>query len=318
MLIEILLLIVGLALLIKSADWLVSGASVLAKKYNVSDLAIGLTVVAFGTSAPELVVNVIASSQNLNDIVYGNVIGSNIANLFLILGITGLIYPLIVQSSTIWKEIPMSLGAVVLLYFLSQNFFLGGILELSRIDGLVLILMFALFMYYVFKQLKTDTSTIEIPAKKMAAWKTWLFIVIGLAGLVIGGRLVVINAVEIATVLGVSEKIIGFTIVAIGTSLPELATSVVAALKKNTNIAVGNIIGSNIFNIFLIIAISSLVRPVQFNTVFNTDLYLLAGGTAFLFLAMFTGGKKKLDRWEAAILLMIYLGYTGFLVAKEI
>jgi len=318
MLIGILLLIFGLVLLIKSADWLVSGASALAKKYSVSDLAIGLTVVAFGTSAPELVVNVIASSQNLNDIVYGNIIGSNIANLFLILGITGLIYPLIVQSSTIWKEIPLSLLAVVLLFLLSNNFFLGGLLELSRIDGLLLILMFILFMYYVFRQLKTDTSTIEVPAKQMAAWKTWLFIVIGLAGLVFGGRLVVNNAVEIATVLGVSEKIIGFTIVAIGTSLPELATSVVAALKKNTNIAVGNIIGSNIFNIFLIIAISSLVRPVQFSSVFNTDLYLLASGTAFLFIAMFTGGKKKLDRWEAGILLMIYIGYTAVLIGKEI
>lgn len=318
MLINNLLLILGLALLIKSADWLVSGASALAKKYNVSDLAIGLTVVAFGTSAPEMVVNVIASSKNLNDIVFGNVIGSNIANLFLILGITGLIYPLIVQSSTIWKEIPLSLLAVVLLFLLSNNFFFGGLLELSRIDGLILILMFALFMYYVFRQLKTDPSTHEIPEKKLPAWKTWLFIVIGLAGLVLGGRLVVNNAVEIATVLGVSEKIIGFTIVAIGTSLPELATSVVAALKKNTNIAVGNIIGSNIFNIFLIIAISSLVRPVQFNTVFNTDIYLLAGGTAFLFIAMFTGGKKKLDRWEALILLLIYLGYTAFLIAKEI
>jgi cation:H+ antiporter len=316
--IDILLLIFGLVLLIKSADWLVGGASALAKKYHVSDLAIGLTVVAFGTSAPELVVNVIASSQNLNDIVFGNVIGSNIANLFLILGITGLIYPLIVQSSTIWKEIPLSLLAVVLLYLLSQNFFLGGIMELSRIDGLILILMFVFFMYYVFKQLKTDPSSHEIPAKKMSGWKTWLFITLGLAGLVIGGRLVVNNAVEIATVVGVSEKIIGFTIVAIGTSLPELATSIVAALKKNTNIAVGNIIGSNIFNIFLIIAISSLVRPVQFSTVFNTDLYLLAGGTAFLFIAMFTGGKKKLDRWEAAILLLVYLGYTTMLVVKEL
>ena len=318
MVVDVLVLILGLALLIKSADWLVSGASTLAKKYNVSDLAIGLTVVAFGTSAPELVVNVIASSQNLNDIVFGNVIGSNIANLFLILGITGLIHPLVVQSSTIWKEIPISFGAVLLLYLLSNNFFFGGVLELSRIDGLLMIFMFVLFMYYVFRQLKTDSSTHEIPAKQMAAWKTWLFIIVGLAGLVLGGSLVVNNAVEIATVLGVSEKIIGFTIVAIGTSLPELATSVVAALKKNTNIAVGNIIGSNIFNIFLVISISSIVRPVQFNTIFTTDLYILAGGTAFLFIAMFTGGKKKLDRWEALILLMMYLGYTGFLIGKEL
>mgnify|MGYP006292086989 CR=1 FL=1 len=318
MLIDILLLVSGLALLIKSADWLVSGASALAKKFNVSDLAIGLTVVAFGTSAPELVVNVIASSQNLNDIVYGNIIGSNIANLFLILGITGLIYPLMVQSSTIWREIPLSLLAVVMLFLLSNNFFFGGIRELSGADGGILIIMFGLFMLYVYKQLKTDPSTHEIPAKRMKAWKTWLLIATGLAGLVIGGRLVVNNAEKIAMVLGVSEKIIGFTILAVGTSLPELATSVVAAFKKNTNIAVGNIIGSNIFNIFLIIAISSLVRPVQFNPVFNMDMYLLAGGTAFLFIAMFTGGKKKLDRWEALILLMVYLGYTAMLVMKEI
>ncbi len=318
MLIQIFLLIAGLALLIKSADWLVSGASALAKKYNVSDLAIGLTVVAFGTSAPELVVNVIASSQNFNDIVFGNIIGSNIANLFLILGITGLIYPLIVQSSTIWREIPLSFFAVVLLYFLSNNFFLSPSPILSRIDGIILLLMFGMFMFYVYRQLKTDTTPNEMAIQQMPVWKTWVFIVVGLAGLVIGGRLVVNNGVKIATVLGVSEKIIGFTIIAIGTSLPELATSVVAALKKNTNIAMGNIIGSNIFNIFLIIAISALVRPVTYNPVFNTDMYLLGGGTLLLFGAMFSGGRKKLDRWEAAILLAIYLGYISFLIAKEV
>ena len=318
MLLDILLLAVGLVLLIKSADWLVSGASALAKRYNVSDLAIGLTVVAFGTSAPELVVNIIASVQNLNDIIYGNVIGSNTANLFLILGITGLIYPLVVQSSTIWKEIPMSLFAVVVLFLLSNNFFITENLQLSRIDGLILLLMFALFMFYVYRQLKVEPATDETPVRELSTAKTWIFIVTGLAGLIIGGRLVVDNAVEIATVLGVSEKIIGFTIVAIGTSLPELATSVVAAFKKNTNIAVGNIIGSNIFNIFLIIAVSSLVKPVTFNNVFNADMYLLAGGTLLLFAAMFSGGRKKLDRWEAGILLVIYFGYMMFLIVKEV
>ncbi len=318
MLIQILLLVAGLALLIKSADWLVSGASALAKKYNVSDLAIGLTVVAFGTSAPELVVNIIASSQNLNDIVFGNVIGSNIANLFLILGITGLIFPLKVQSSTIWREIPLSFFAVVLLYFLSNNFFLSPFPVLSRIDGIILLLLFGLFIFYVYRQLKTDKTPNELITKQMPLLKTWIFIAIGLTGLVIGGRLVVNNAVQIATTLGVSEKIIGFTILAIGTSLPELATSVVAALKKNTNIAVGNIIGSNIFNIFLVIAVSALVKPVSYNPVFNTDMYLLGGGTLLLFGAMFSGGRKKLDRWEAAILLAVYLGYMAFLILKEV
>jgi cation:H+ antiporter len=318
MFVNSLLLVLGLAVLIKGADWMVSGASALAKKYHVSDLVIGLTIVAFGTSAPELVVNVIASSHNFNDIVLGNVLGSNIANLFLILGITGIIYPLVVQSSTTWKEIPLSLLAVLLLFLLANNFFLYENPVVSRIDGLFLLLMFGLFMVYIYKLSKSDNVPKEIVVSEMPAIKMYAFIVIGLAGLLIGGRLVVNNAIEIATILGLSEKIIGFTIVAIGTSLPELATSVVAALKKNTNIAVGNIIGSNIFNIFLVLATIAVVSPVVFNPVFNTDMYLLAGGTLFLFIAMFTGGKKKLDRWESVILLLIYLGYTTMLVAKEI
>lgn len=317
MLINSLLLVLGLIVLIKGADWMVNGASALAKKYNVSDLVIGLTIVAFGTSAPELVVNIIASSQSLHDIVFGNVLGSNIANLFLILGITGIIYPLVVQSSTTWKEIPMSLLAVVVLFFLANNFFVNDPAIVSRIDGLLLLLMFGGFLYYIYRLSKSDSAQHEVVVNKMTGLKMAALIVFGLAGLVIGGRLVVNNAIQIATVMGLSEKIIGFTIVAVGTSLPELATSVVAALRKNTSIAVGNIIGSNIFNIFLVIAVSSLVKPVTFNPVFNTDMYLLAGGTLFLFIAMFTGGHKKLDRWEAVILLLIYIGYTGWLVAKE-
>ncbi len=313
-----LLLVLGLVVLIKGADWLVNGASALAKKYNVSDLVIGLTIVAFGTSAPELVVNIIASSQSLHDIVLGNVLGSNIANLFLILGITGIIYPLVVQSSTTWKEIPISLLAVVVLFFLGNNFFIGDSTMISRLDGLLLLLMFGGFMYYIYRLSRSETVVQEVVVSKMSGYKMGGLIVFGLAGLILGGRLVVNNAIQIATVLGLSEKIIGFTIVAVGTSLPELATSVVAALRKNTNIAVGNIIGSNIFNIFLVLAVSSLVMPVSFNSIFNTDLYLLAGGTLFLFIAMFTGGRKKLDRWEAVILLLIYIGYTGWLVAKEL
>lgn len=318
MILNLSLLTLGLVLLIKGADWLVSGASALAKKHNISDLAIGLTVVAFGTSAPELVVNIIATSQNYHDIVLGNIIGSNIANLFLILGITGLIYPLIVQSGTIWREIPLSLVAAILLFLLANNFFIHNNSVISRIDGLILLLMFALFLYYVYKQLKSDDVPNELDLNPMQGLKIYTLIVIGLTGLVLGGRVVVNNAIEIATLLGVSEKIIGLTIVALGTSLPELATSAVAALKKNTNIAVGNIIGSNIFNIFLIMGVSSIVNPVSYNTVFNTDIYLFAGGTLLLFLAMFTGGRKKLDRWEAAILLIIYIAYTIWLISKEI
>jgi cation:H+ antiporter len=313
------LIIAGFLLLIKGADWMVSGASALAKKYNVSDLIIGLTIVSFGTSAPELVVNSLASFQRHSDIVFGNVLGSNIVNLFLILGVSGLIYPITVQSNTVWKEIPMSVLAVILLFVLSNSFLNQKINVITRFDGGILLLMFAGFMYYIYTQMKVERPEIEgLPNKEMSNLKIWGLIVIGISGLILGGKLVVDHAIKVATILGVSEKIIGLTIVAIGTSLPELVTSVVAALKKNSDIAFGNIIGSNIFNILLILSVSSFIHPIDFNTSFNTELYLLAGGTLVLFLAMFTGGKKKLDRWEAGILLMVYFVYTAWMVAKEI
>ncbi len=313
------LIIAGFFLLIKGADWMVSGASALAKKYNVSDLIIGLTIVAFGTSAPELVVNSVASLQRHSDIVFGNVLGSNIVNLFLILGISGLIYPITVQSSTVWKEIPISILAVILLFLLSNNVLGQKINVVTRIDGAILLLMFAGFLFYIYTQMKIEKPEISEPVvKEMSNLKIWGLIIIGIAGLILGGKLVVDNAIEVATVIGVSEKIIGLTIVAIGTSLPELVTSVVAALKKNSDIAFGNIIGSNIFNILLILSVSSLIHPIDFNTTFNTEMYLLAGGTLVLFIAMFTGGKKKLDRWEALILLMVYLVYTYLMIANEI
>jgi len=318
MIIQIALLLVGLVLLVKGADWLVDGASVLAKKKNVSDLAIGLTIVAFGTSAPELVVNAVAASGNYPDIVFGNIIGSNNFNLFIILGISGLIIPLSVQSSTVWKEIPYSLFAAILIFFLANNYLIGNSEGLSRLDAAILLGLFLVFLYYVATQLKTDPSAEILEVKDYSTLKIWVLIFLGLAGLVGGGKLVVDNAVAMAQSLGVSEKIIGLTIVAAGTSLPELATSVVAAMRKNTDIAIGNIIGSNIFNIFLILGVSGLIRPLAYNASFNTDLYLLAGGTIFLFLAMFTGKRHRLDRWEAILLLVVYLGYTGYLVSAEL
>jgi cation:H+ antiporter len=318
MFLSVLLITFGFFLLIKGAGWMVDGASALAKKYQVSDLAIGLTIVAFGTSAPELVVNSIASFQNQPDIIFGNVIGSNNFNLFMILGIVGLISPIVVQSSTVWKEIPISFFAVIVLYALCNNFFMPGNPLLSRLDGFVLIAMFCLFILYVYKQMKQDPQDIGITVHSMSNLKIWVLIIVGLAGLVVGGKLVVDYASKMAAMLGVSEKIIGLTIVAAGTSLPELVTSVVAAMKKNSDIAIGNIIGSNIFNIFLILSISSFVRPISFNPVFNTDIYLLGAGTLLLFIAMFSGKKKKLDRWEAAILLVTFVIYTGFLIANEV
>ena len=302
----------------KGADWLVLGASSIAKRYKVSDLAIGLTIVAFGTSAPELVVNLVASTQNHPDVVFGNIIGSNNFNLFVILGIAGLITPLIVHSSTVWKEIPISFIAIVVLFLLGNNFLIGDKQTLTRIDGIALLFMFAFFLIYVYWQLKSSSFQQKEEDKSYSLLKITVFIVIGLIGLVVGGNLIVSSSVRVATALGISEKIISLTIVAIGTSLPELATSVVAAMRKNIDIAVGNIIGSNIFNIFLILGVSSLVRPLEYNRAFNTDLYLLAIGTLMLFLAMFTGRKKILDRWESIVLLLIYIGYMVFLVSKEV
>ncbi len=317
MLLNLLLVVVGFASLIFGANWLVDGASSLAKKYRVSDLVIGLTIVAFGTSAPELVVNIIASAKGYSDIVLGNIIGSNNFNLFLILGLSGIILPITVQSSTTWKEIPISLIVAVLLLFFLNDFSFSGESFLSRIDGIIMFILFLLFLYSVFFQMKKEEGIQTDPVQK-TAFKIWGSIIIGLSGLIIGGQLVVTNSVSIAHSLGVSEKIIGLTIVAAGTSLPELVTSVVAAIKKNSDIAIGNVIGSNIFNILFILSISSLINPITYNPKFNLDLFILIGGTIFLLASMLTGQRKKLDRWEAAVLFGFYLVYTIYLVMKEI
>ena len=316
MITQILLLALGFGILIKGADWLVDGGSALARKYKISELSIGLTVVAFGTSMPELVVNVFAAHQSHSDIVFGNIIGSNIFNLFAILGIAGLIAPMTVQSSTVWREIPLSFLAALVLFFLSNSIISENEI-LSRIDGMILLFFFVMFLYYIFLQLKGEHTPPDIDKKELPNFKIWLFLFLGLSFLILGGRFVVVNSVKIASALGISQTIIGLTIVAAGTSLPELATSVVAAIKKNNDIAVGNIIGSNIFNIFLILGVSSIIKPIDYNIKFNFDLYLLGIGTILLFIAMFSGEKKKLDRWEAGILLLIYIGYAISLIVQE-
>lgn len=319
MVIPVILVIAGFAFLIFGANWMVSGASALAKKYKVSDLAIGLTIVAFGTSAPELVVSIIASLEGYADIVLGNIVGSNNFNLFIILGLSGLILPIQVQSSTAWKEIPVSLFVAALLLFLLNDFEFSGRGQLSRIDGIIMLVLFLVFLYYVFVQMKNDRNTQVIPdaASHKSAVKILVLIISGLSGLIIGGQLVVINSVSIANNLGVSEKIIGLTIVAAGTSLPELVTSIVAAVKKNSDIAIGNVIGSNIFNILLILSMSSIIKPIAYNPKFNPDFFILMGGTVFLLTSMITGRRKKLDRWEAGLLFGFYLFYTVYLVMSE-
>ncbi|MDT8393738.1 MAG: calcium/sodium antiporter [Bacteroidales bacterium] len=316
MIIPFLLVVLGFALLIMGASWLVSGASSLARKFRVSELAIGLTIVAFGTSAPELVVNIVASANGFSDIVLGNIIGSNNFNLFIILGLSGIILPVVVQSSTAWKEIPLSLIVALAFLLLANNFFISDEPVLSRLDGGILFILFLFFLYYVFTQMRKEEKKNTDPVGKSAIFITGL-IILGLSGLIFGGQLVVMNSIKIAANLGISEKVIGLTIVAAGTSLPELVTSVVAALKRKSDLAIGNVIGSNIFNILLILPVSTFIHPIPYSKAFNTDIYILIGGTAFLILSMITGKRKRLDRWEAMIMLGFFLIYTIFIVMNE-
>lgn len=315
-LLPLLLFAVGLVLLVKGADYLVEGASSLAKKFKVPELAIGLTIVAFGTSAPELVVNVLAAMEAKSDVVLGNIIGSNNFNLLFILGIAGLIYPLIVSRDTVWKEIPYSLVAALVLLFLANDvWFNADGNSINRADGIILLVMFGLFLAYIALSLKQDQpSGAQEETVVRPLWQTTLYVVGGLAGLVFGGKLVVDNAIAISQALGVSERMISLTIVSAGTSLPELATSSVAAYRRKSDLAVGNIIGSNIFNIFLILGISAIVKPIAYNPVFNESVYLLLGGTVLVFGAMFVGKRKILERWQAALLLLGFVAYTIYLV----
>lgn len=315
----------GFVLLIKGADYLVNGASSLAKRFNVSDIAIGLTVVAMGTSAPELVVNLISGgvedgASGAKEIVFGNIIGSNIFNIFLILGVASIIYPLTVERNALWKEVPYSLLATFIFFILVNDamFFGKETSGLETSDGIVLLIMFALFLIYIFMNLRrnpeAETEDIEI----FGSLKTTVMIVLGIAGLVFGGNMIVDNAISIAKFYHVSDKLIGLTILAAGTSLPELATSAVAAFHKKSDLAVGNIVGSNIFNLLLVLGVTSVVHaPLTFNPSLNFDLYMVMAGTLMLFLFMFTLAKYKLDRAEGAVYLIGFVAYTYYLFVRE-
>ena len=313
------LIIVGFVLLIKGAGALVGGASSLAKKFNISELAIGLTIVALGTSAPELVVNIISGTEGHSDVVFGNIIGSNIFNLFLILGVSGTIYPLVVQRNTVLKELPFSLFITLLLFYLINDtmFDKGTSDQLNFTDAVILAILFGLFLAYVFFSMKSSPEGDESNIKIYGGLSTTLRILGGLAGLILGGKLVVDNAVDVARVFDVSEKLIGLTIIAAGTSLPELATSAVAAYKKQADIAIGNVIGSNIFNILFVLGITGLITPLKYDPTLNIDIYILLGGAVLLLLFMFTINKKKLDRWEALLYLLTFIGYMVFLFMRK-
>ncbi len=314
-----LLLLVGLAVLIKSADWLVDGAASIANRFGVSPLAIGLTIVAFGTSAPELVVNLIAVFQGNTQLAIGNIVGSNIANILLILGVAAAIYPLSVKSSTVWKEIPLALLAAVLIMILANDMLLEGtaVSTLARIDGLVLLAFFLVFLYYTYGVSKVVAGEDDEPIKEMAMGRSILTTAAGIAGLVIGGKLLVDNAVSIATALGLSETLIGLTVVAIGTSLPELATSAVAAYKRQSDIAIGNVVGSNIFNTFWILGISAAIKPLPLVPANNFDFLVSIAASTILFLALFLGRRHLLERWQGVVFLGLYVLYLTVLVMKQ-
>ncbi len=307
----------GFVFLIKGADFLVEGAVGIARRLNISDLVIGLTVVAFGTSTPELFVNITAGISGNTDIAFGNVLGSNIANVFLILGVSAIIYPLKVTTGTVWKEIPFSLLAICVLAFMTNDRFIDGASAslLNRTDGCVLLCFFCIFLYYSFSIAQNINGIDEhVLTTDQIVSKSFFKVIIGLLGLGIGGKWIVDGASAIASGMGVSESLIGLTIVAVGTSLPELATSAMAAYKRNADIAVGNVVGSNIFNIFLVLGIGSSIKPLPVKESSNIDIGVALAASLLLFIFMFTGKKHSLDRWEGALFLLLYTGYMLFLV----
>lgn len=316
------LFFIGLVILVKGADLLVDGASSLARRMRVSDISIGLTIVAFGTSMPEMVVSVLASIKGNTDIAIGNVLGSNIFNILLILGLSALLCPLVTQRNTVWKEIPLSLLAAVIVGITANDQWIDGAAssELNRIDGLVYLAFFIIFLYYTYgiSQVTGDAASMASSGViSHSVGRSVLFVFLGLAGLVFGGQWIVEGAVQFARVLGVSESLIGLTIVAAGTSLPELATSLVAARKGQMDIAIGNVVGSNIFNIFFILGTSAVLAPLPFAPASQLDILMTIFASLLLFMLMFVGKRHTVERWQGVLMLLFYVGYVGYLVSRQ-
>ena len=303
------LLVAGFVLLVKGADFLVDGASALAKRFGITDLVIGLTVVAFGTSMPEFVVNMVSVANGSTDLAITNILGSNIINTFVILGLTALVCPVVSQKRSRDFDIPISIIAAVLVFAMVvvQSPFGEEVRGISRMGGIILILFFAYFLYNTFRHAKDHPEDAEAEAvKPMALWKALVLIAVGLAGLVVGGELIVKSAVRIAQDFGLPESVIGLTVVALGTSLPELATSVMAAFKHNSDIALGNVIGSNIFNVFLVLGTSAIVRPLPAYEGIVTDAWMAAIGSMLVWMFVKTNKEREVKRWGGAILLVLY------------
>jgi cation:H+ antiporter len=316
MIIQVIILIFGFLFLIKGADILVEGSSSIAKRFGISDLVIGLTVVAFGTSAPELFVNMVSSLNGQTDIAIGNILGSNIANILLILGVASIITPLAVSKGTVWKEIPMNFLAIVLIGIMANDAIFDKVnySALTRTDGLTLLAFFVIFLYYTFGIAKNSNGNqVAEKIKAISISRSAIFILLGFIGLSFGGKWVVDSATQIAIFFGVSQAVIGLSIVAIGTSLPELVTSAMAAYRKNTDIAIGNVVGSNIFNIFWILGLSSVINPLPFTLSSNRDILMAIFASFLLFVAMFTGKKRQVERWEGIICVGLYFSYMIYI-----
>lgn len=317
MIIPILLIIIGLSILILGGELVVRGSASVAKKLGVRPIVIGLTVVAFGTSAPELVVNIFSALRGTPDIAIGNVIGSNIANILLILGICALIRPLKVSLGTVWKEVPLALLAVILVLFLGNDAFTDGMNFnlLSRTDGFALMAFFIIFLYYTFGISKVENKEGEEITKY--SWNISILLTLsGFVGLVFGGKILVDNAIILATIAGMSEALIGLTIVAIGTSLPELTTSLIAVRHGHDDLAIGNIIGSNIFNIFWILGVTSTLLSLPFNPSVNFDITVNIFATLLLFIFMFIHSRHKLNRWQGGVMFLSYIIYIIYLIYR--
>lgn len=307
--IQILLILIGFIMLIKGADILVEGSSAIAKKMRISEIIIGLTIVSIGTSMPELFVSTTSAIQGASDISIGNIIGSNICNLLFILGLSAVIRPVKFQKQTKWIENPMSI-ILTLIFFTICNINQ----DVSRIEGIILIVLFVAFLIYTIAMGKKSQNEVILElsleeAKKVSVIKNVMLIILGIVALKIGGDLVVDNAKIVATALNVSEKIIGLTIVAIGTSLPELVTSVTAAIKGESDIAIGNIIGSNIFNMLLIIGVSAIIHPITYNITYNSQMMILFIAMTLMLIFPFIKPKDELSRKNGLILVILYIFY---------
>ncbi len=309
---DYILLVVGFVCLTFAADWLVDGASGLAKRFNISDLAIGMTVVAFGTSMPEFVVNMVSVADGATDLAITNILGSNIINTFVILGLTALVYPIASKKRSRTVDIPLSAFAGLAVFGLVM-WTISWEKEpgISRVGGGFLLLFFAMFLWQTFRNAKVSPDETET-FQPMPLIKALGLIVVGLTGLVVGGELIVKSAVKIATAMGISESIIGLTIVALGTSLPELATSVMAAYKRNSDIALGNVIGSNIFNVFFILGTSSAVMPLPSYKGVELDALMAMSGSVLVWLLLKTSRQQRLTRVSGALMLISYTAYLTY------